>query len=335
MQRFKLMIFVLLCLPHMAVAREQIRVVGSTTVFPFVAAAAEQFGRGEKFRTPIVEATGTGGGFKTFCGGVGEATPDISDASRPIKPSETELCRANGVTRLAELKIGYDGIVIATARSGTAFALTRKDLFLALAREVPQQGKLVPNPYKFWNEIDPKFPHTPILIYGSPPTSGTRDAFVELVMNVGCKQLPDFVKAYPNEEELKHHCGYMREDGALVEAGENGNLIIEKLMHNEGALGVFGYNFLEQNESKVQAATVENVAPTYASILSGKYTLSRALYIYVKQDHLSTIPGLKEFVREVVSDAATGADGYLIMRGLLPLSPEDHRAVQKAAEEIK
>jgi len=333
--RIRSIIFTLLiALPLTAQAREQIRVVGSTTVFPFIAAAAEQFGREGNFRTPIVEATGTGGGFKTFCGGVGKEFPDISDASRPIKPAEVQLCEQNNIGKVAELKIGYDGIVLANARHAPAFQLTRKEIFLALARDVPVDGKLVRNPYHNWHEIAPKLPDQPILIFGSPSTSGTRDAFVELVMQVGCKQFPEFSKSFSNDEDMKHECGYMREDGAFVEEGENGNLIIQKLLHNENALGIFGYNFLEQNESNVQASMIEGIAPNYATITSGQYTLARSLYIYVKLAHLPMIPGLREFVREVLSDAATGDDGYLIMRGLLPLSASDHQAMQKAAEHL-
>ncbi|OYW12983.1 MAG: phosphate ABC transporter substrate-binding protein, partial [Rhodospirillales bacterium 12-54-5] len=300
----RIILAMVLLLPLAVQAREQIRATGSNTVFPFVAAAAEQFGREGKFRTPIVEATGTGGGFKSFCSGVGEAFPDISDASRAIKPSETELCHKHGVDRITELKIGYDGIVLANTRTSPQFKLTRKELFLALAREVPLNGKLVQNPYKNWREINPKLPDLPIMIYGSPPTSGTRDAFVELAMDIGCKQTPEYAVAYPDETIRKHQCGYFREDGAFIEEGENGNLIIQKLLHNEAALGIFGYSFLEQNESKVQASTMEGITPTFATITDGTYTLARPLYIYVKQAHITRIPGLKEFVREIFSDAA-------------------------------
>ena len=330
-----LLIAIAIALPATATAREQIRAVGSTTVFPFVAAAGEQFGREGQFRTPIVEATGTGGGFKTFCSGVGAEFPDIADASRPIKPAETALCKKNGVDRIAELKIGYDGIVIANARSSPDFKLTRADVFLALARDVPRGGKLVPNPYKTWREIRPALPDQPIVVYGSPPTSGTRDAFVELVMLPGCKQFPAYKSAYPNEEDFKHACSYMREDGALIEAGENGNLIIQKLLHNEAALGIFGYSYLEQNASRVKAGAIEGIAPNAATITSGRYTLARSLYVYVKRAHLTRIPGLKPFVERITSDAATGADGYLTLRGLLPLPQAEHDAVKRAAEAME
>ena len=314
-----------------AQAREQIRVVGSTTVFPFIASVAEQFGREGEFRTPIVEATGTGGGFKTFCGGVGTEFPDISNASRPIKPSETALCNAHGVGAISEIKIGYDGIVVANARSSPTIQLTRANLFLALARNVPRDGKLVPNPYKNWREIDKNLPDMAIEIYGSPPTSGTRDAFVEMVMLEGCKQFPEYAAAYPSDDEHKRQCGYMREDGALIEAGENGNLIIQKLLHNEAALGIFGYSYLEQNEALVKANAIEGAMPSFATITGGQYRLARSLYVYVKLAHLKLVPGLKEFVTRITADAATGADGYLVMRGLLPLSAEDHETMKKRA----
>lgn len=314
-----------------AQAREQIRVVGSTTVFPFVAAVAEQLGREGQYRTPIVEATGTGGGFKTFCGGVGDSFPDLSNASRPIKPAETELCHKNGVHRIQEIKIGYDGIVIANARNAPPFRLSRNDLFLALAREVPQGGALVPNPYHRWRELNPTLPDVPILIYGSPPTSGTRDAFVELVMHEGCKHFPEFNITYPDEEQRKQHCGTMREDGAWVEEGENGNLIIQKLTHNEAALGIFGYSYLEQNVEKVKAADIEGVAPSAATITSGHYRLARSLYVYVKMEHLQQVSGLKEFVTHITADDATGPDGYLVLRGLLALPETEHQAMKTLA----
>ena len=334
MRLFLPLLIVATCLSSAACAREQIRVVGSTTVFPFIAAVAEQFGHEGEFRTPIVEATGTGGGFKTFCGGVGAAFPDITNASRPIKPSETDLCSQHGVNGITELKIGYDGIVIANARGAADFQFTRAQLFLALARDVPRDGKLVRNPYKNWREIDRRLPDVPIVMYGSPPTSGTRDAFVELVMQEGCKQFPDYATAYPNAEDRKHQCSYMREDGALIEAGDNGNLIIQKLLHNESALGIFGYSYLEQNEAQVKANPIEGIAPNVATITNGQYRLARSLFVYVKNAHLQLIPALKEFATRITADAATGADGYLVMRGLLPLSPEDHAAMKQRAGAI-
>lgn len=321
-------------LPAFADAREQLRVVGSATVFPFSAAAAEQFGRAGKFRTPIVEATGTGGGFKVFCSGVGEDTPDISNASRRIKDSEIELCRAHGVTEATELMLGYDGIVLANARTSPNFSLTRRALYLALARSVPKDGKLVPNFYHRWREIDSALPDTPISLYGPPPSSGTRDAFVELVMNAGCEQVPEVKKIAKDETTQKAACSALREDGSFIEAGEDNNLIVQKLTNNPQALGIFGYSFLENNASRVKANAIEGVLPTEAAIESGQYKVARTLYVYVKNAHLGKVPGLAEFVAELASDAASGPDGYLTMKGLLPLGESDRLKLKEAAKTL-
>lgn len=319
-----------------ALARDQIRAVGSSTVYPFASAAAEQFGQGGKFKTPIIESTGTGGGFKLFCSGVGEDTPDISDASRPITDSEKENCKKNGVSKVVEVPIGYDGIVIANAKNSPNFDLTKKQIFMALARQVPgKDGKLVPNPYKKWNEIDSKLPAQEIAVYGPPPTSGTRDAFVELAMEEGCKAAPEFAKAYPDEKERKKLCGLLREDGGYIEAGEDDNMIVQKLVSNKNALGIFGYSFLEENSGKVQGSKIDGVAPAMENIENDKYKLSRSLYVYVKGDHLGKIPGISEFVNEMVSEGAIGADGYLTTRGLLPLHDKDKKLARERAASLK
>jgi phosphate transport system substrate-binding protein len=333
------MVRILLCVamvglafaPLTASAREQLRVVGSSTVFPFVAAAAEQFGRAGKFRTPIVEATGTGGGIKMFCEGVGERFADIANASRTIKASEIELCAKHGVTDITELKIGYDGIVLANARSSATYALTLKTLFLALAREVPRDGQLVPNPYTRWRAIDPALPDVEITIYGPPPSSGTRDAFVELVMEGGCKQVPEMKIIQPDDKKRKPLCSAMREDGVFVEAGEDDNLIVQKLINNPAAIGVFGYSFLESNAALVKANPIDAVFPDYDAIEAGRYEVARSLYVYVKNAHADVVPGLREFVVELTSDAASGDDGYLVMKGLLPLKNDDHQVMKTRA----
>lgn len=325
----------MMALPFAAEAREQLRIVGSSTVFPFVTAAAEQFGRSGKFRTPIVESTGTGGGIKMFCEGVGDEYPDMANASRAIKSSEIELCAKHGVTKITELNIGYDGIVLANARTSDSYPLTRRALFLALAREVPKNGKLVQNPYQRWNEIDTKLPDMPIVVYGPPPSSGTRDAFVELVMDEGCKLVPEIKALVPDEKIRKAHCHAMREDGAFIEAGEDDNLIVQKLVNNPAALGVFGYSFLESNAAQVKANSIDGVMPDYDAIESGSYHVARSLYVYVKGEHVGQVPGLAEFARELTSDAATGEDGYLIMKGLLPLNAADHAAMKKVAGELR
>ena len=327
---------IIVAMPTLASAREQLRIVGSSTVFPFVAAAAEQFGRAGKFRTPIVEATGTGGGIKMFCSGVAKTTPIWRTPRATIKDSEIELCAKHGITGITELRIGYDGIVLANARSSAAYPLTLRTLFLALARDVPKDGKLVPNPYKTWREIDAQLPDAAIEVYGPPPSSGTRDAFVELVMEAGCKQVEEMKSVEPDEKKRKARCAAMREDGVFVEAGEDDNLIVQKLINNTNALGVFGYSFLEGNAASVKANAIDGVFPTYDAIEAGDYHVARSLYVYVKNAHLGKVAGLGEFARELTSDAATGADGYLVMKkGLLPLNDADHAAMKKVAAGLR
>jgi phosphate transport system substrate-binding protein len=318
-----------------AAARDQIRIVGSSTVFPFTSAAAEQFGQGGKFKTPIVESTGTGGGFKLFCSGVGESFPDINDASRPITPAEIELCKTNGITKITEVPIGYDGIVIANAKGAPVLDLTKKQLFMALARELPgKDGKLAANTYQKWNEIDPRLPAATIAVYGPPPTSGTRDAFGELVMEEGCKGFAEFTTLYPDEKERKKACTLLREDGKYVEAGEDDNLIIQKLVADKNALGIFGYSYLEENQGKIQASKIDGVAPVSDTIEKGTYKVSRGLYIYVKGEHVGTIPGIQEFVNQLVSPSAIGPDGYLTSKGLLPLHDKELQVAHERASSL-
>ncbi len=311
--------------------RKQIRVVGSSTVFPFVSAAAEQFGLGGN-TTPIVESTGTGGGFKLFCSGVGEQFPDINNASRPMTESEIKLCAEHGIREPIELPIGYDGIVLASAKNGTHYALTKVQIFKALARDLPDaSGALVTNPNRTWRDVSSELPDVAIEMYGPPPTSGTRDAFVELVMEKACESIPAFETAYPDKSTRKKKCHMMREDGAFIEAGEDDNMIIQKLMNNASALGIVGYSFYEENKSRIQASTIEGELPNYATIESGKYKVARSLYVYVKQEHLTQVPNLAAFAREVVSDAAIGEDGYLTFRGLLPMPEAVRRETQTRA----
>ena len=320
--------------PSLSFARDHIVVVGSSTVFPLTAAAAEHFGREKPFRTPIVEANGTGGGFKMFCAGVGERYPDISDASRQIKPSEVENCTAHGIHDMAEITIGYDGIVIANARSSPDFKLTRRALFLALAREVPKDGKLVTNPYTNWHDVDPRLPDMPIVVYGPPPAEGTRDAFVELVMNEGCKLFPEYKTLFPDDAARKQHCDAMREDGRFIEL-LGGNLMVQKLINNTDALGVFSYSYLDQNQAEVKANSVDGVLPSFETISNHRYSVARNLYIYVKREHLAIVPGLKEFVEFMLSDTATGTEGFLVVKGLIPLPEPEHGAMQKKAAQLQ
>jgi phosphate transport system substrate-binding protein len=310
-----------------AMARDSVWIAGSSTVFPFSTAVAETFGRESSFPTPKVESLGTGGGFKLFCSGVGVDKSDISNASRAIKLSEFEQCRENGVTEITEVKIGYDGIAIANSKSGPTMDLTLGEIWQALAKDVPNDaGELVPNPYKKWSEINKDLPDVAIEVLGPPPTSGTRDAFVELAMEGGCNSF-DSVKALKESDKDKHKavCHGIREDGAFVEAGENDNLIVQKLVANPNALGIFGYSFLEQNADKVQGAKIAGVEPTFETIADGSYPVSRSIYFYVKNAHVGTIPGIQEYVAEFTNDKAWGPEGYLADKGLIPL-PDDMRA---------
>ena len=314
-----------------AQARDQIRIVGSSTVYPFTTAVAEAFGKASG-KTPVVESTGTGGGMKLFCAGVGEEYPDLTNASRAIKKSEFEDCVKNGVTDIVEVKVGYDGLTIAQSKDAADVALTKTQVFLALAKEIPgADGKLVANPYKMWNEIDPSLPATKIEVLGPPPTSGTRDSFAELVMEKGAEGI-ESLKALKKEDAKAFEKIWksIREDGAYVEAGENDNLIVQKLQANKDAFGVFGFSFLEENAATIKGASIEGVAPTYESVASGDYKVARPLFIYAKKQHIGVVPGIAEFLTEYTSDAALGEDGYLGAKGLVTL-PEDQLKATKDA----
>jgi phosphate transport system substrate-binding protein len=312
-----------------AVARDYISIVGSSTVFPFATTVAENFGRSTDFKTPKIESTGSGGGMKLFCAGVGVDHPDITNASRRMKPSEFDKCQESGVEEVVEVKIGYDGIAIANSKDASQLELTPKDIYLALAKDVPNPDgseTLVANPYETWKDVNPALPDAKIEVLGPPPTSGTRDAFAELAMESGCKQF-DFIKAMKSEDKNKYKaaCHGVREDGAYIEAGENDNLIVQKLQANPNALGIFGFSFLDQNTDKIQGSKIDGIAPTFESIASGDYPVSRSLYFYVKKAHAGTIPGIEEYVAEFTDDRAWSEEGYLADKGLIPL-PEDMRA---------
>ena len=318
--------------PGLAEARDQIRIVGSSTVFPFSTAVAESFGRSSGFKTPVVESTGSGGGMKLFCAGVGTEHPDITNASRRIKQSEFSKCTEKGIT-ITEVKIGFDGIVLANSKKSQPFALTKEQIFLALAKEIPVDGKLVANPNKLWSDVDASLPAKKIEVLGPPPTSGTRDAFVELVMESAAKKFPE-IKGL-DKAAFKAAAHSVREDGAFVEAGENDNLIVQKLEANPDALGIFGFSFLDQNADKLQGATVGGVAPEFENIASGDYGISRSLFFYVKQEHVGTIPGIKEFVTEFTSEKAWGDEGYLVEKGLIPLPATDRKMMMESAGGMK
>jgi len=319
-------------------ARDQIKIVGSSTVYPFATVVAERFGKTSGFKTPVIESTGSGGGLKLFCKGLGTEHPDITNASRRIKMKEVKKCSENGVTDITEIKVGFDGIALANAKSGAELELSLKDIYLALAKFVPAdpEGKTAkPNPYKMWNEVNPKLPAAPILVIGPPPTSGTRDAFNELAIEKGCRKFIGRRDLKKKDKNLyKEECRGVREDGAYVEAGENDNLIIEKLVSDTGALGVFGYSFLDQNKDKVKASKIDGVLPEFENISSGKYPVSRSLFFYVKNAHAAVIPGIKEYVKEFTASRTVGNDGYLIEKGLIPLPERERSTFEKDGQTL-
>ena len=322
-----------------AQARDQIKIVGSSTVFPFSTTVAERFGKSTKFKAPVVESTGSGGGLKLFCAGVGVNHPDMTNASRRIKKSEVELCAKNGVKEITEIKVGYDGIVVANSQKSKHVKLTTQQIFLALAKLVPEGGKdggkLVPNPYKMWSDVDPSLPKAKIEVLGPPPTSGTRDAFVELAMEQGCKSFKSLAAIKKaDKKRYKAVCHGIREDGHWIDAGENDNLIVQKLTANPSSFGVFGYSFLDQNADKIQGSTVNGTTPTFENIASGKYPVSRSLFFYVKKAHVGKIPGMKEFVAEFTSERAFGPRGYLVEKGLIPMPTAERKKFRDAGKSM-
>lgn len=351
-------------------ARDSISIVGSSTVYPFSTVAAERFSKSSDFKAPKVESTGSGGGLKLFCQGVGVATPDITNASRRIKFSEYEQCHKNGVKQIVEVLIGFDGIVLANAVGAQQMELSRKDIYLALAKMVPNvHGKLVENPYITWQDVNPELPAIKIEVLGPPPTSGTRDAFVELALEGGARKFDDIAKLramsanqHDSISELAAKLGIaaawqgviankgvgakgkdlvkvigrsVREDGAYIEAGENDNLIVNKLIANPNALGIFGFSFLDQNSDKVQGSIIDGKEPTFEAIAGGDYAVSRPLYFYVKKAHIGTVPGIQEFLNYFVSEDVIGEDGYLIDKGLIPLEQQKYEEMSLAAKALQ
>ncbi|MBK8162963.1 MAG: PstS family phosphate ABC transporter substrate-binding protein [Gammaproteobacteria bacterium] len=319
-------------------ARDYISIVGSSTVYPFSTVVAEQYGKATKFKTPKIESTGTGGGFKLFCAGVGVEHPDVTNASRAIKKSEYDACQQNGVKDIIEVKIGYDGIAVANSKKAAQMQLTLRDIYLALAKEVPDPkggDRVVPNPYKTWKDVNPALPANKIEVLGPPPTSGTRDAFAELALEGGCQTfswIKDLKKK--DEDQFKRICMTVREDGAYIEAGENDNLIVQKLESNPNAVGVFGYSFLDQNRDYVQGSIVDGVAAEYDAIAEGKYPISRPLFFYVKKAHIGVIPGIEEFLKEFSSEKAWGPEGYLSDRGLISMPDAERAKFRDAAVKL-
>ena len=354
-----------------AANRDSVSVVGSSTVYPFATVVAERFGRSTAFKAPKIESTGSGGGMKLFCRGVGANTPDITNASRRIKKSEYDDCQANGVTEIVEVLVGFDGIAIANSKDSPQLTLSLKDLYLALAKDIPgADGRLIPNPNTLWKDVNPALPATRIEVLGPPPTSGTRDAFAELALGGGAKMIPALKtlrglsaeqsdeintvlaglgmpdgfysalvekrgKTLKGKDIFKAIVYAVREDGAYIEAGENDNLIVQKLQANPDALGIFGFSFLDENADRVQGSIVNGIEPSFDSIADGEYPVSRPLYFYIKGAHVGKIAGIQEFALEFTSKKAMGEDGYLTEKGLIPLSVKELRQVQSDVENLK
>ena len=320
-------------------SRNYIEVVGSSTVYPFATTVAEKFGKSSDFKTPKIESTGSGGGIKLFCKGLGVDTPDITNASRRIKVRELEQCRNKGVTDVIELLMGYDGIAFANSVESPQLSLSRRDIFLALAEKIPggeSGAEMVKNPNVLWSDVNPDLPATKIEVLGPPPTSGTRDAFVELAMEGGCKTF-DWIKALKKTDKAtyKSHCHRIREDGHYVEAGENDNLIVNKLEANPNAFGIFGFSFLDQNSDKVQGAIIDGFEPTFESIADGDYKVSRPLYMYIKKAHISIVPGIAEYLAEFTAERTWGDEGYLADKGMIPLGEELRATVAESIRNLE
>ena len=329
MRRYSLAILFASLAAAPAVAADRIHIASSSTVAPFVSMAAEQFGRRTGMETPVVESIGSGGGLKLFCSSLADGSPDIAGASRRITESEKKSCAAAGVTDITEISIGYDGIVLATAKDAAPLALTGRQLFLALAKTVPVKGTLAANPYRRWREIDPALPDAPITVFGPAPNHGTRDVLAELVMAKACESFPDY--AALKGEARRTACRAMREDGAYVDVTGDYSVSLQKLQAEPGALGILPFSFLDRNRDKIKAASFDGKLPSYGAIYDGSYPLSRPLFVYVKKAHLQTTRGLKEFAAELTSDKAVGKEGYLAEIGLVALSEERQKAEAEKA----
>ncbi len=307
---------------------KDIRIVGSSTVYPFSTKVAQEFKNKTGFNV-VVESTGSGGGHKLFCEGAGANTADMTNSSRRQKKSEFDMCQDNGVEEIVEIKVGFDGIVVANAIDAATMNMPSKDLFLALAKEVPTSDTdctMQPNPYTKWSEIDSNLPDTTIEVFGPPPTSGTRDAFVEIAMERGAKAVPCLAELGKTDKKAFGTIAHtLREDGNWIDGGENDNAIVQTLVNTPSALGVFGYSFLNQNSDKVKGALIDDVAPTFDNIASGEYPIARSLYVYMKKANIEGTPGLQEYALEFTSEQASGPGGYLEELGLIPL-PDAQRA---------
>ena len=317
-----------------ASARDQIRIVGSSTVYPFSSAVAEELGATTNFKTPVVESTGSGGGMKLFCAGMGMETPDITNASRRMKTKEFQLCQKNGVTDITEAVIGFDGIAFAQAKSNGDFKVTKKQLLLAVAAEVPSKdGKsLVANPYTRWNQIDASLPNREIIIYGPPKSSGTRDAFEDMILKGQTKKMAVYTNLYKKDKKKykaykKYH--KVRTDGIYVPSGENDNLIVQKLTKNKSSFGIFGYSFLAENSDKISGAKINGVEPTPDNISDGSYPISRSLFFYVKNSHAKKVKSMNKYIAMFLDDEMIGNDGILGEIGLIALPQNERLKIQK------
>ncbi len=316
--------------------RSYIYLVGSSTISPLMAAVSEEFSRVQNVnktpvQTPLIESTGTRNGFKFFCSGVGKNYPDFVNASRPIEETEIKNCEKNGVKKILEIKIGYDGIVFGNFVKTKKIHLTKEQIFLALAEKIIDEKtkKLIPNPYKTWNQIDKKLPKTKIIIYGPPLTSGTRDVFVDMVMENACLHKQEFIEALPDEHERKIQCHKLRSDGNFIESGENDNVIVQNLKTNPDAFGILGYDFLAANKKIIKAIPINGIYPIPKSIAAKKYPLSRPLFIYFKKEHLDLVPQTRDFIKEIINSETIGSKGYLINSGLVAMSAAELEKIQK------
>lgn len=316
---------------------ERIKIVGSSTVAPFSTTVAEQFGAATRFGTPIVESTGTGGGFKAFCQSIGPDEPSITNASRSVKASEIELCAESGITEIVEIKIGYDGIVLGNAKNAPELDLTKEEIYRALAAELPDgAGGWQDNPYKKWSDIGDHLPDMQILVSGPPPTSGTRDAFVEIAMEIGAEAIPELAALKESDPEaFERRAHTVRNDGAWIDSGENDSAIVQTLLKNPDSIGVMGFSFLEQNLDRVKGAKIGGVNPSFSEIANGDYGISRSMYLYVKKQNVPLVPGLQEFVVEFTQEDAWGPDGYLVEKGLIPLPEEQREQVRRHARDME
>jgi phosphate transport system substrate-binding protein len=313
-------------------ARDRVHVVGSSTLFPFAAAVAENIAAGGRWKAPLVESVGTGGGFRLFCAGRGESTPDVTDASRPMTSSEIQDCARHGVGSVVGIRVGLDGMLLAGARGGSSFVLTREQIYLAVARVIPRDGALVLNPYRRWRDISSELPDLPIRIYGPAPNHGTRDAFVALAVMPACERRPE-IRVLPAAARQRN-CQALREDGAWIDVSQDYAVLFRRLLADPQSLGVLGFSWLDANRSQIQAARIDGVEPTSDSISNWKYPLARPLFIYVKRAHVGKVPGLAQFVEEFVSERAIGPGGYLVMRGLMPLSEGQRKVERRKVEQL-